>query len=146
MSVKGDKADQHLLEAVGFALNHKPCVVACKTVKALEAADKTLRANGHTVRLARVQNPHTWITDSINDFEGGNVDYLVISTALLYVRPLQFRRVGASLACSDALVQSRIVAFQLLLGNEPLEADRVFAKQYTKGRNNAPDESRPVPC
>jgi hypothetical protein len=137
MSVKGDRADQHLAEALTFALANAPCVVACKTSAALVLAERTIRAQGHSVRMVRMQNWREVELEAINAFEGGLVDYLVISTDLLYGRPRQFRRVGCRMVCSTSIVASRATAFRLLLGDGPVEPSRVLTFPYTKGRVNA---------
>lgn len=134
MSMRGDRSDQYVQQALEYALRNKPCVISCRTVKAIEAVYQDLTSLGLEARIVRVSTPAQARVTSINLFEAGLIDYLVVSSQLLYVAPLRFRRVGCHLASADALIPYRITAFQLLLGPTKDAVDRVFAPKYQRAQ------------
>ncbi len=78
--------DPFLAEAVAFARDHKPCVIYCNTVAAihevvlrLNAMDEAAKAAGITLSMPKVEQ-----RDILTQFEGGNLDYVVMSQQYAY--------------------------------------------------------------
>lgn len=111
-------SDEHLDEALCFAIQNKPCIIACHTVKGLDQARLFLSTAGHTVSYIRVSTRRQCYTEQLNAFEDGVADFLVISDHMLHLT--HSRRVGASLAIASSTVGGR---------------EHIYARSIREGRN-----------
>lgn len=92
-------SDPYLIPALKFALEHKPCVIACTTIRAMEMTHLYLLNKGESAFLMKgsqsSEHKHM-LMERFEEHDGPS--FLVISASLLCMGGFRFYRPGVCLA------------------------------------------------
>lgn len=120
--------DPYLVDALGYAMNHSPCVVACSTLRALDMIHSYLQLVHKPTSYIRASLPSEMKIAAFNDFEQGRTDYLVTTTQILFLGGFRFVREGVCIASSEHLTMPMYIQIAGRIGAGALDLNRLFLK------------------
>lgn len=127
-------SDPYAVDALTYALNNPPCIIACSTLRAMDMIHQYLLANRKSCLYVRgaLEEEHREV--AFLEFEAGAADYLVTTTQLLYLGGRRFSREGVCIASSGHLTEPMAIQLAARIGPQGLrDPKRTFLIRTTKG-------------
>lgn len=121
--------DPYVVDALGFALNHPPCIICCSTLRAMDMVHQYLLASLKTVGYLRESMSNETKKKLIGAFDTGTFDYLVTSTQFMYQAGFYISREGACIASSTHVTETMFnqIAGRIYRVNSPApDSNRLF--------------------